>query len=178
MIKIKDMEEKRLTVAYFMSRNKKVLCPELVWEAWIQWWKEDFTTDDGAQLLMFNGFFVLPRTEQGIPKPHYCKEYDEFLHNTLVWIREHSKGSRKANNESLMHMLTAHREENSRRLFDLFEQKNLQHKGYKLLDHTAYRKHPLRLGRFSISHRDYRDKNKTCVVDGSYETVLDYINNK
>jgi len=171
------MEEKRLTVAYFMSRNRKVLCPEFVWETWIRWWKEDFTTSDGVQLLMYNCFFVLPRTDQGIPKPDYLKEYDEFVRDTLVWIGEHSKGARKANNESLMRMLTAHREKNSKHLFDLFNHKNLQRKGYKLLDHTAYKRHPLRLGRFSISHKDYNGNNKIYIVDGSYETVLDYINN-
>lgn len=47
MLKISDLEEKRLIVAYSMARTSKHIGLENVWRQWCIWWRDDFSVNGG-----------------------------------------------------------------------------------------------------------------------------------
>ena len=48
MLKISDLEEKKLIVAYSMARTSKHIGLENVWRQWCIWWRDDFSVNGGA----------------------------------------------------------------------------------------------------------------------------------
>lgn len=83
MLNIRNAEEKKIIVAYYMTRNKRNLGIENVWRIWCTWWKDDFSVD-GKLLRMYDHIFVLSKTKarekarigENIQE---FKEYDDFL---------------------------------------------------------------------------------------------------
>lgn len=84
MLKVSDLEEKKLIVAYSMARDNTHIGLENVWRRWCVWWKEDFSVNGGA-LKMYDHRFVKSTTKArerrraGETNIQDFKEYDDFL---------------------------------------------------------------------------------------------------
>lgn len=93
MLKISDLEEKRLIVAYSMARTSKHIGLENVWRQWCIWWRDDFTVN-GWVLRMYDHKFVKSkrkareRVRAGETNIQDFKEYDDFLAELCAWLKK------------------------------------------------------------------------------------------
>lgn len=183
MLKISDLEEKKLIVAYSMARDKKRVGLENVWRQWCIWWREDFTVNGGA-LRMYDHRFVKSKTKvrermkAGETNIQDFKEYDDFLAELCIWVEENYDKTvgRKGNTAILKDKLLKYKAECGRNIQMLFKKSGLKEKGYRLQNQTSV-KHPLLLGKYLIFHRD-QDGIQKCVAQGTCEQVTDWINNE
>lgn len=173
MVKIKDLEEKKLIISYFLSRSKGRGI-ETVYRQWCKWWKEDFTTEGGV-LKMYNHSFVLSKTKarQGVEQPAYCKEYYERLNEIFEYVRDSYDKSKnkKENVDILKARLFRYREQCNKNIRQIIAENNLYGKECKFLNQTS-KKHPNILGKYVFIHKVNGSK---VVKVGSYEDIINYL---
>ena len=182
MLKISDLEEKKLIVAYSMARNKKGVGIENVWRQWCIWWKEDFTVN-GRVLKMYDHKFVRSKTKArervkaGESVIQDFKEHDDFLGELCVWLEENydKTTTRKENIAILKEKLLKYKTACGINIYTLFKKSGLKEKGYRLQNRTS-KKHPLLLGRYLIFHKD--NGVQKFVTQGTYEQITNWINNE
>lgn len=91
MLKISDLEEKKLIVAYSMARTSKHIGLENVWRQWCIWRRDDFSVNGGA-LRMYDHKFVKSKTKArervraGETNIQDFKKYDDFLAELCTWF--------------------------------------------------------------------------------------------
>ena len=90
MINIKDIEVKKLIIAYFVCRQKGSTGLKYIFRLWTQQWSNDFVADNGMKLRMHNQKIIVfkRKLNLGIPLPKCCEEYDLFLDKIYKWINE------------------------------------------------------------------------------------------
>lgn len=186
MLKISDLEEKRLIVAYFMARHKKHIGLEKIWIQWCMWWREDFTVD-GVALRMYDHKFVKSKTKarqriaEGETDIQDFKEYDDFLAELYAWFKEIRENydntlTREQNIAILKDKLLKYKATCGNNISILFKKSGLKEQGYRLQNQTS-KKHPLLLGKYLIFHKD-KYGIQECVAQGTYEQMVNWINNK
>ena len=181
MLDIKDIEEKKLIVAYRVSKSKR-LGADHIWRLWMSSWDNDFRVK-GTPLKMHDHKFIQSNTKRrenanaGEALIQGYKEYDDFLADVYNWIREQLHKYRTDNTmktcDKFMKMLFSYRKECADNLYRIMRENNLQRKGYSLKNQTS-RKNPLELGRFLLRHN--HEGTWETIMSGSYEEILDYLN--
>lgn len=93
MLNIKDVEEKKLIIAYSIARTKNCNAfEETVWNNWSGKWPKDFKSKDGKPLKRYNHQCVISKTQAkkaaklGTLTQDY-KEYDDFIIEISEWVR-------------------------------------------------------------------------------------------
>lgn len=174
---IRNIEEKRLQIAYFLSRKKGGVSKfkiSSIYRQWCQWWKEDFCVD-GQQLKMYANKTVISYqgAKHGEPQPDYCQYYTQILRDVQNKIKEeyHSNLTGRQNSDIFLNKLLNHRKNNGKILRKKLKQNNLNTRYY--LVNKRYDKYICKLGRY-ILHDSRESKDKYCCI-GSYEDVLQYI---
>lgn len=174
MLHIKDVEEKKMIVAYYMVRNRKNLGLENVWRVWSAWWEKDFS-DKGRPLTMYDHKLVLSKTkarEKVRAGENYqdYKEYDDFLAEICEWLKGQfdTTDGRKTHASLLKEQLLKHRSICDQNIRKRLKNSGLRAEGYKLQNQTS-KKHPLLLGRYLIIGTE------GCIKQGSYEEIMNYI---
>lgn len=180
MINIKDIEEKKLIIAYLICKQKSGIGLEHIFRLWTQQWGNDFVTENGAKLRMHNHKIIVSKRKlnQGIPLPKCCEEYNLFLDEIYKWMNEKydDKVGRKKNADMFKEMLFAHREQCRKNFYRTFNNSKLKAKGYKVLTQISM-KQPLILSKYSIFHTD-KYGIKECVFSGNYEDAMCYLEKK
>lgn len=183
MLKISDLEEKKLIVAYSMARTSKHIGLENVWRQWCIWWRDDFSVNGGA-LRMYDHKFVKSKTKArervraGETDIQDFKEYDDFLAELCTWFEENYDKtiSKKCNIEIFKDKLLKYKATCGNNISILFKKSGLKEQGYRLQNQTS-KKHPLLLGKYLIFHKD-KYGIQECVAQGRYEQMVNWINNK
>ena len=181
MLDIKDIEEKKLIVAYRVSKSKR-LGADHIWRLWMSSWDNDFRVK-GTPLKMHDHKFIQSNTKRresanaGEALIQGYKEYDDFLADVYNWIREQLHKYRTDNTmktcDKFMKMLASHRRECADNLYRIMRENNLQRKGYSLKNQTSS-KNPLELGRLLLRHN--HEGTWETIMSGSYEEILDCLN--
>ena len=181
MLKISDLEEKKLIMAYFMARRN--IGTEKLWRQWCKWWKEDFTVNGGA-LKMYNHMLVKSKTKTrerikaGETDIQDFKEYDDFLAELYTWLENnYNKAATREENIAIhKEKLLKYKAVCANNIYTLFKKSGLKRRGYRLQNHTS-KKHPYFLGKYLIFYKN-EDGDQECVAQGSYEQMTDWINEK
>lgn len=180
MINIKDVEEKKVIIAYLICKQCRGVGLEHIFRLWNQRWSNDFVTENGTKLKMHNHKIIISKRKlnQGTPLPKCCEEYDMFLDEIYKWINEKydSKVERNKNADMFKEMIFAHREQCRQNFYKTFNDSNLKTNGYKILNQIS-KKHPLILSKYCIFHTD-KNGIKECVFSGSYENAMCYLKKK
>lgn len=182
MLKVSDLEEKKLIVAFSMARDNTHVGLENVWRRWCVWWKEDFSVNGGA-LKMYDHRFVKSTTKArerrkaGETNIQDFKEYDDFLAEICKWLEENYDKTigRKENTAILRDKLQKYKADCDKNIHNLLKKSGLKKKGYRLKNHTS--RHLTFMGKYLIFHRD-QNGNQDCVAQGTYEQVTNWIKNK
>lgn len=185
MVKIKDVEEKKLIVACYIAKNKKdnnYFSDIKVWHHWTALWSEDFRTDEGKVLKLYghNHQFVLSKTKakeqkkEGILTQEF-KEYDDFLAEICQWINENYKRTkgRIRNANIIKEKLLAYRRECAGIIQEYLNNSGMTEKGYKIQNLTS-KKEPLLLGKYCILAENLEGRYKS-ICCGSYETMMEFL---
>ena len=184
MLRIKDVEEKRLILAYYLSKNKRdnnrCFCDTKVWHQWTGLWSEDFRTETGKFLKRYNKQFVLSKTKakkqmgEGTYKQDF-KEYDDFLNKTCEWVNKNYKWNKgRTKNANIMkERLLAYKKQCGVLLQKYFDNNRFSEKGYRFQNLTS-RKEPLSMGKYLILAPDSEGRYKG-ICCGSYETVMEFM---
>lgn len=174
--KIKDIEEKRLQVAYFMSRNKGDVSKfsiSKIYRIWCQWWSRDFTFE-GEKLGIFRDEIVLSSTAaKSVKQPKCCDYYTNILTKTKEIIeREYqSKLSGRENSDIFRDKLIACRRNHGKALRKKLKKNGLSDRYY--ISHNSYTRYICKLGRY-ILHDKLESKDKYCYI-GTYDEMRLYI---
>ena len=190
MVKISDLEEKKLIVAYSMARTGKHIGIENVWRQWCIRWQDDFSVN-GRALRMYDHILVKSKTKTrervraGETDIREFKEYDDFLAELCVWLEENydKTVSKKCNAEILKEKLVKYKSACGHNIRILLKKSGLKGRGYRLQNQTSKKhpqtskKHSLLLGRYLIFHKG-KNGIQECVAQGTYEEMVNWINNK
>lgn len=181
MLDIKDIEEKKLIVAYRASKSKR-LGVDHIWRLWVSSWDNDFRVK-GTPLKMYDHKFVQSKTKArekvraGEVLTYDYKKYDDSLADIYDWISVQIDKYRTDNTmktcDRFMKMLVSYRKECADTLYRIMRENNLQRKGYSLKNQTSS-KNPLELGHFLLRHN--HEGTWETIMSGSYEEILDYLN--
>ena len=90
MINIKDIEEKKRIIAYFICRQKNGIGLEHIFRLWTQQWSNDFVGENGENLRMYDHKIIVSKRKlhKGIPLPECCEEYNTLLNEIYDWMCE------------------------------------------------------------------------------------------
>lgn len=182
MVKIKDVEEKRLIVAYYLAKNKKdnnCFSDIKVWHQWTALWSEDFRTEEGKVFKRYANQFVLSKTKakkqnhEGALIQEF-KEYDDFLNETCQWVNDNYKRnkSRTRNANIAKERLLEYKKDRGVLLQEYFNNNGFPEKGYRFQNLTS-RKEPLSMGKYLILAPNPEGRYKS-ICCGSYEMVMDF----
>lgn len=183
---IKDVEEKRLILAYYLSKNKKdnhCFSDVKVWHQWTGLWNEDFRTESGKFLKRYGNQFVLSKTKAKKQKKEGTliqefKEYDDFLNEICQWVNENYKRNkgRMKNANIMKERLLAYKRECALSLLKYFDNNGFAEKGFRFQNLTS-RKESISMGKYCILApiEEGRYKGICC---GSYETVMKFLKNE
>lgn len=148
---VKDVKEKKLQLAYFISRNKgnsNKFTLDRIHRTWSMWWKDDFFKVDFS-------------TVQKEVQKFIVDNYDDKLSP-----RENSDIFRKRlGKEKRNHMAI---------LLQELESKGVKEE-YYIVNRDSMR-HPCKLGMYILYH--IVNERKKWICEGSFETVLEYIKNE
>lgn len=183
MVKINDVEEKRLIVAYYLAKNKKdnnCFSDIKVWHQWTALWSEDFRTEEGKVFKRYDNQFVLSKKKakkekhEGILIQEF-KEYDDFLAEICQWINENYKRikGRIKNANIIKEQLIEYRRECAGIIQEYFKNSGLSEKGYKFQILTS-KKEPLLLGKYCILAENPEGRYKD-ICCGSYEIIMNFL---
>lgn len=180
MLNIKDMEEKRLIIAYYIARNSKCqLNDDIVWNQWNGRWPKDLRSKNNRPLKRYNHHCVESRTQakkeaKSENLSYDYTEYDNFIIETCEWVKSlYDKDKANWKNANIvLERLFIYRETCDKRIRELLFESGLAAEGYKLQNQTS-KKHPHLLGDYLILHNQ-NGVNK-CVIRGSYEQVMNYL---
>lgn len=183
MVRIKDVEEKRLILTYYLSKSKKdnkCFGDIKVWNQWTALWSEDFRTETGKVLKRYNNQFVLSKTkakkqkEEGTLTQDF-KEYDDFLAETYQWVNEnHKRNKGRTKNANIMkERLLAYKKECAILIQEYFNNNEFAEKGYRFQNLTS-KKEPLLMGKYCILAPNSEERYKG-ICCGSYETVMEFL---
>lgn len=180
MLNIRNAEEKKMIVAYYMvGVLNKNLGIENVWRIWCKFWKTDFVVD-GKLLRMYNHYLVSSKTKARAKlrlgeNIQEFKEYDDFLIEVYEWIKKNydETKDRNANAHFYKKKLLAYRAECNRNIREIFNKSGLKEKGYKIKNHPS--KKISFLAKYIILANE--DGVTRHVKQGNYEEVIDYILN-
>lgn len=172
---IKDLEEKKMIIAYYLAKNKKNVGLETVWRIWSNWWDKDFC-DKGRTLTMYDHTLVLSKTKArakvkaGESFNDY-KEYDDFLADICQWIKDSYDNTvdGKTNTNLLTEKLFKYKEQCNNLIRRKFNKSSLKAEGYKLRCVISRRK-PHHLSTYLLFNED-----DVYVTQGTYENMLKYI---
>lgn len=175
--KINDIEEKRLQVAYFISRRKGGVSKfsiRNIHRQWCQWWKDDFCVD-GKKLQIFHDEIVLSSTavKQGERQPNYCDYYTNVLKKAqdIMTKEYHLDLSGRQNSDIFRDKLIACRRNQGKALRKKLKKHGLNERYY--ITHNSYTRYICKLGRY-ILHDKTESKDKYCYI-GSYDNMCRYI---
>lgn len=180
MIKIKDVEKKKLQIAYFLSRCK---CEDnfsisSIYGQWCKWWKEDFLINGTFQPQIYKGELVLSKkgAQLGETQPECMTYYNDVLHRVQKEIIKHYDNNvgRKTNSDRFKKQMLHKRGKNLKKLIEALKERNVADKYF--IENRTSKKHPCKLGLYAI--RDKGKPNGIYYCSGTYETVLDYIENE
>lgn len=153
MINIKDIEEKKRIIAYFICRQKNGIGLEHIFRLWTQQWSNDFVGES-------------------------CEEYNTLLNEIYDWMCEKYDNNvgRRANADMFKDMIFTYREQCRQNFYKTFNNSKLKENGYSVIKQFSKR-HPLILSNYCIFHKN-RNGQKKCVFSGSYENAMDFITKK
>ena len=153
---IKDLEEKQLQVAYFLSRGNRSVEEKFtefnICKVWLGWWKMD------------NAQSVAKETREKILSMY--KVSNETTKNL-------TKKSGKKNSDDSKNRLLHLRRSNCGKLRHLLKEKGLDEK-YYIVDKTAYGGSVTRLGRYAIYNNGQSPKEKSQYF-GSFDEMKEVI---
>lgn len=182
MLKISDLEEKKLIVAYSMAKDEKDIGIEYVWREWHTRWNDDFSVN-GRALRRYNHQFVKSKTKtrelvrKGETNIYKYKEYDDLLAQICEWMVANYDNtiSRQENVDILRKKLLEYKEKCGRELYALLKRSGLKEKGYRLQNSVSVN-NVQDLGRYRISYNDGKGSKE--YVQGTYGQIVNWINNK
>lgn len=182
MLKILDLEEKKLIIAYFIAKGEKNIGIEYIWREWHTRWNDDFSVN-GWALRRYNHQFVKSKTKaremarKGEADIYKYKEYDDLLAQICEWMEANYDNtiSRQENAGILRRKLLEYKGTCGRELYSLLKRSGLKEKGYRLQNAVSV-KNVQDLGKYSISYKD--GKGFSEYVQGTYEQIVNWINNK
>ena len=153
---IKEVEEKQLQVAYFLSRGNRSVEEKFtefnICKVWLGWWKMD------------NAQSVAKETREKILSMY--KVSNETTKNL-------TKKSGKKNSDDFKNRLLHLRRSNCGKLRHLLKEKGLDEK-YYIVDKTAYGGSVTRLGRYAIYNNGQSPKEKSQYF-GSFDEMKEAI---
>lgn len=149
---IKDLEEKQLQVAYFLSRGNRSVEEKFtefnICKVWLGWWKMDNVQSVAKETRekILSMYKVSNETTKNLTKKSGKKNSDDFK-NRLLHLRRSNCGK-------LRHLL---------------KEKGLDEK-YYIVDKTAYGGSATRLGRYAIYNNCQSPKEKSQYF-GSFDEI-------
>ena len=180
MINIKDIEEKKRIIAYFLCRQKNGIGLEHIFRLWTQQWSNDFVDENGENLRMYDHKIIVSKRKlhKGVPLPECCEEYNTLLNEIYDWMCEKYDNNvgRRANADMFKDMIFTYREQCRQNFYKTFNNSKLKENGYSVIKQFSKR-HPLILSNYCIFHKN-RNGQKKCVFSGSYENAMDFITKK
>lgn len=185
MVNIKDSEEKKRIIAYFLTHQFGTgkYNSSIILRTWCKWWKDDFQVN-GNNLRLYKGKFVKSATsakkaiENNEDSPFIYTEYDNFMDEMIKEYRDKfvtkstKKNTRNTNLKYFKRELLEYRDYCSKSILDYLLEHKLDKQGYTRRNTTS-KKHLCTLGSYQIFHSGEQNK---CVCSGSYETVMNYLN--
>lgn len=177
---IKNYEEKKLQLGYFLSRvhNQARFEIHSIYRQWCQWWKEDFLMDNGKIPEVYNEKLVLTKRGARLEEkqPEIIDEYNCILSDVKEFLEEqhNKKRSRKFNSDYFKEEMFKLRDKHYEELVILLKAKKLDKK-YYVANKTSH-KHPCQLGKYAIYRKGSSNKEKTPYF-GTYDDVKDIIEN-
>lgn len=177
MDKIKDIEEKRLQIAYFISRCKGDMSKfniANIHRQWCQWWASDFCVD-GQNLKIFRDEIVLSSIAEkhGKEQPEYCKYYTNVLKKAQEKITKayQPKMTERENSNLFKKRLIDCRKNHGKALRKKLKKNGLNNRYY--IKHNSYTRYVCKLGRY-ILHDNTQSKDRYCYI-GTYDEMCKYI---
>lgn len=175
---IRDFEDKKLTLCYFMSRqhdpNKFSL--NQIYFVWAnRQWKQDFKFDGKAFKLKDSK--LLPPKSKKLSEEELNKmadEYTKILKEVQTYFQNNydTKISRKRNSEKFRDMKFDYCYKKHKELQKLFLVSGIDLEDRYAVYNKTSKHHPNHIGRYEIFDKQRR---KTMIL-GSFEDVRDYIN--
>lgn len=174
MKQIKDIDEKKMIMAYLFKKRKGI-GRESLYREWSSWWTEDFEPDGYRRpYRVYSGHLVYPYSKKKKETPVVAEEADgllqELFDSVCLLMQDHTVGE-------LKEMLRIHRENNFIAL-----RKASARTGHHI-DYLKKRSsdHPLYLARYRIYtfptnkklHTD--EKGKHIVDKGTFDEMLQHI---
>lgn len=180
MVRINDIEEKKLIIAYSKACSKKqdeILDNRSVYATWRSLWSDDFRYRGVCLRMRKNKFCTTKNSKKKCVCPSYVlKECNTFISSITEWLNDvyNQIGSKKENKEYFEKMIFAYRKSAFAELEQLLKDSGLEAAGYYLTDYTNKR-NPIRITNFQLDYRISDDKKKF-IKAGSYEPLKNYIN--
>lgn len=174
MKQIKDIEEKKLIIAYLFKKRNGI-GRESLYREWSSWWTEDFEPDGYCRpYRVYSGHLVYPYSKSKKETPSIDEEADcllqELFDRVCLLMQDHTV-------DELKEMLKEHREQNFKVLKTIAART-----GYHI-DYLRKRSsdHPLYLATYRIYtfptnkkfHTD--EKGKYIVDKGTFDEMLQHI---
>ncbi|MCD7819682.1 MAG: hypothetical protein LUH07_11625 [Lachnospiraceae bacterium] len=178
MRKIKDVEEKRLQMAYSMSRihgksiNEKFSVAS-VFIQWCRWWDYDFTMNGGFKPTIYYDQLVASKESAKMIQPEHIQYYNKLLTNVRDWILAHYdvESSTRDNSNKFREQLMQLRADHYEKLSQIAQDKS--NGEYYVVDGSSVH-HPGRLGKYWV-YKHGEDK-KHLYFAGTYDYTLEYLN--
>lgn len=177
MNEIKNIEEKSLQIAYFISRRKGGVSKfslKNIHRQWCQWWGNDFCVE-GRKLKVFHDEIVLSSAaiKRGERQPNYCDYCTKVLKNAQnMMINEyHTELSGRENSDIFKDKLLECRRKHGKALRKRLKKYGLNKRYY--ITHNSYTRYVCKLGRY-ILHDRAESKDKYRYI-GSYDDMCCYI---
>lgn len=179
MIKIKDLEEKRCIMAFYKCHSgkncKNIFTNSSIYNDWWRWWGMDFPKkSNGKPMQIYRNQFVVSakKSRKGINSNLHV-ECTNMLSSITKWINQNydKQYTRKENKQRFYEMLIQLREDNYDNLLHILNHEGLTDKGYSIQDTSSTNIYDLR--NYCLIHAG----NTITVKNGSYETILEYLQN-
>lgn len=176
---IRDFEDKKLTLCYFLSRqhsNSKFELSDIYFNWANRLWKEDFKFDGKAFKL--KGSKLIPPNSKKLSEAELNRmadEYTKILKSVQMYFKNNydTKISRKCNAEKFRDIKFDYCYKKYKELQKLFLTSGIDTDGRYVVYSKTSKKHPNHIGRYEIFDRQ---RHKTIIL-GSFEDVRDYIKN-
>ena len=176
---IKNYEEKKLQLGYFLSRvhNNARFEIHSIYRQWCQWWKEDFLIDNVLPKV-YNEMLVVTKkgARLGEQQPEIIDEYNSILLYTKDFLEQqyNKKRNRKYNSDCFKKQMFELRDKQYKDLVFLLEQNKLNKKYY--VSNKTSRKHPCQLGKYAVYKKGVSNREKTPYF-GTYDDIKNIIEN-
>ena len=150
MVRINDIEEKKLIIAYSKACSKKqdeILDNRSVYATWRSLWIDDFRYRGVCLRMRKNKFCTTKNSKKKCVCPSYVlKECNTFISSITEWLNDvyNQNGSKKENKEYFEKMIFAYRKSAFAELEQLLKDSGLEAAGYYLTDYTNKR-NPIRI---------------------------------